>query len=110
MSKIYTAAELKLMLVDAEEREANARKTRAESAQKLLTMLADLSPKLADKALAKLQRFADHARKSYGAPSKTGARHRHAEPSSRSQKREDGVSQGEAQADAAAGSQSNAQR
>lgn len=110
MSKTYTASELKLTLADAKKREANARKTRAETAQELLTILADLSPKLADKALAKLQRFADHARKSYGAPAKPGARHRRAESSSRSQKRDDGVSQCEAQADAAAGPQSNAKR
>lgn len=109
MAKTYTAAELKLMLVEAEERELNARNTRDETAQRLFTKLADINPRLADKALAKLQRFADHAsRKSSGAPSKTGARHRRAEPSSRSQKRDDGVSHTEPQTDEAAGSRGNA--
>lgn len=108
MSKIYTAAELKLMLVEAEKREALARESRVEIAHNLFNELADINPKLADKALAKLQKFAAQARKSAGAPSKTGARHRRAETSSRSTKREDGVSQSGPQADDPAGPRGNA--
>lgn len=108
MSKIYTAAELKVMLVEAEKREATGRETRGELAQNLFNELADLNPRLADKALAKLQKFAEQARKSAGAPSKTGARHRRAETSSRSKKREDGVCQSGSQADNPAGPRGNA--